>query len=72
MVYANTQTTRPVANVSGLHTSALSQTTTTAQTVNPQAQTTPTFNGIQRPRQPESTVKPVEINIPDFLKNSKR
>ena len=28
--------------------------------------------GIQRPVQPESTVKPVEINIPDFLKNSKR
>ena len=25
--------------------------------------------GIQRPRQPESTVKPVEINIPDFLKH---
>ncbi|MCD7708433.1 MAG: cell division protein FtsZ, partial [Clostridiales bacterium] len=25
--------------------------------------------GIQRPKQPESTVKPVEINIPDFLKN---
>ena len=30
------------------------------------------FTGIQRPKQPESTVKPVEINIPDFLKNSKR
>ena len=28
--------------------------------------------GIQRPAQPESTVKPVEISIPDFLKNSKR
>ncbi len=28
-------------------------------------------NGIQRPRQPESTVKPVEINIPDFLKPKK-
>ena len=28
--------------------------------------------GIQKPAQPESTVKPVEINIPDFLKNSKR
>ena len=28
--------------------------------------------GIQKPVQPESTVKPVEINIPDFLKNSKR
>ena len=32
----------------------------------------PSFSGIQRPRQPESTVKQVEINIPDFLKNSKR
>ena len=28
--------------------------------------------GIQKPVQPESTVKPVEINIPDFLKNSRR
>ena len=35
-------------------------------------QTTPTYTGIQRPKQPESSVKPVEINIPDFLKNSKR
>ena len=30
------------------------------------------YTGIQKPRQPESTVKPVEINIPDFLKNSRR
>jgi cell division protein FtsZ len=30
-----------------------------------------TYSGIQRPKQPESSVKPVEINIPDFLKNSK-
>ena len=28
--------------------------------------------GIQRPVQPESTVKPIEINVPDFLKNAKR
>ncbi len=35
-------------------------------------QQTPTYSGIQRPKQPESTVKPVEINIPDFLKNPKR
>lgn len=35
-------------------------------------QTTSTYTGIQRPKQPESSVKPVEINIPDFLKNSKR
>ena len=32
--------------------------------------TTPTFSGIQRPRQPESTVQPMDIKIPDFLKNS--
>ena len=35
-------------------------------------QATPTYSGIQRQKQPESSVKPVEINIPDFLKNSKR
>lgn len=28
--------------------------------------------GIQRPVQPQSSVQPVEINIPDFLKNSRR
>ncbi len=31
-----------------------------------------TYSGIQKPKQPESTVKPVEINIPDFLKNPRR
>ena len=35
-------------------------------------QQTPTFNGIQKPRQPESTVQQVDIKIPDFLKNSRR
>ena len=34
--------------------------------------TTPTFSGIQRPRQPESTVQPMDIKIPDFLKNSRK
>lgn len=34
-------------------------------------QQTPTM-GIQRPVLPQSNVQPVEINIPDFLKNSKR
>ena len=34
-------------------------------------QSVPTM-GIQRPVQPQSSVQPVEINIPDFLKNSKR
>ena len=36
------------------------------------AQQPTSFSGIQKPKQPESTVKPVEINIPDFLKNPKR
>ena len=50
----------------GLHTTATSGLHTAAQ---PQ-QTAPAhaYTGIQKPRQPESTVKPVEINIPDFLK----
>ena len=33
---------------------------------------TPPTMGIQRPVQPESTVKQVEINIPEFLKNPRR
>ena len=32
----------------------------------------PTFTGIQRPRQPESSVQQMDIKIPDFLKNSRR
>ena len=44
--------------------------TQTASSAN--AAPTPTFSGIQKPVQPSSTVKQVEINIPDFLKNSKR
>lgn len=35
-------------------------------------QTTTNYTGINRPRQPESTIKQVEINIPDFLKNPKK
>ena len=56
---------RPTTTVTGgLH--------TTQTTPRPATQPTTTFSGIAKPRQPESTVKPVEINIPDFLKNSKR
>lgn len=48
-------------------------TTTTTATPSQAAMTNPAYaTGIQKPRQPESSVKPVEINIPDFLKNSKR
>ena len=62
----------------GLHTSSVGATVRPATTPVAPAQNTTTVNnpaytsGIQKPRQPESTVKPVEINIPDFLKNSKR
>lgn len=42
----------------------------------PQAQapapSTSNYSGIQRPKPVESNVKPVEINIPDFLKNPRR
>jgi cell division protein FtsZ len=71
MRYDTQAVTRPTtagATVSGLHSTAgVARTTTPVQPA-----TNPNLNGIQRPRQPESTVKPVEINIPDFLKNSKR
>ena len=77
MVYPNQTAARPVSGMgtqstatAGLHTTATSGFHTAAQ---PQ-QTAPAhaYTGIQKPRQPESTVKPVEINIPDFLKNSRR
>ena len=32
----------------------------------------PTFSGIQKPRQPESSVQQMDIKMPDFLKNSRR
>ena len=35
-------------------------------------QSVPTFSGIQRPRQPESSVQQMDIKIPDFLKNTRR
>ena len=69
MVYPNQTAARPVSGMgtqstatSGLHTAAQPQQTAPAHA----------YTGIQKPRQPESTVKPVEINIPDFLKNSRR
>jgi cell division protein FtsZ len=50
-------------------------TTTINRPVTPQAQqpvTSTNYTSITKPKPPESTVKPVEINIPDFLKNAKR
>ena len=59
---------------SGLHTTA--RPVAPAQPVAPTAtpgmtQQAPAM-GIQKPVQPQSNVQPVEITIPDFLKNSKR
>ncbi|MBP3678172.1 MAG: cell division protein FtsZ [Agathobacter sp.] len=61
----------------GLHTAQAARPVAPAQPAAPTAtagmtqQAAPTM-GIQRPVQPQSNVQPVEINIPDFLKNSKR
>ena len=60
----------------GLHTTSTARPVTPVQPVAPTTagttqQPAPTM-GIQRPVQPQSNVQPVEINIPDFLKNSKR
>ena len=63
--------------------SALHTATSTARPVAPVQPVAPTATpgmtqqaapqmSIQRPVQPQSNVQPVEINIPDFLKNSKR
>ena len=38
----------------------------------PMQQPIPSFSGIQKPKQPESSVQPVDIKIPDFLKNSRK
>ncbi len=68
---------RSVMN-NGLHTAApTARPVAPAQPVAPTAtpgmtqQAAPQMS-IQRPVQPQSNVQPVEINIPDFLKNSKR
>ena len=41
-------------------------------TAQPQKPAAPTFSGIQKPRQVESSVQPVDIKIPDFLQNSRK
>lgn len=43
-----------------------------SQTPSQPASPSPMFSGIQKPRQPESTVQQVDIKIPDFLKNSRK
>jgi cell division protein FtsZ len=61
----NSGSTQPVAP-----TRPVTQAAPTSQA--PQAANPTLTSGIQKPRQPESSVKPVEISIPDFLKNSRR
>ena len=67
--YATQTPTRPVSG------STLGRTTgTAAPTYQPQGghgTVTPPLPGIQRPRQPESTVQQMDIKIPDFLKKHK-
>ena len=68
--YATQTPTKPVSG------STLGRTTgTAAPTYQPQGghgTVTPPLPGIQRPRQPESTVQQMDIKIPDFLKNSRK
>ena len=68
--YATQTPTRPVSG------STLGRTTgTAAPTYQPQGghgTVTPPLPGIQRPRQPESTVQQMDFKIPDFLKNSRK
>ena len=68
--YATQTPTRPISG------STLGRTTgTAAPTYQPQGghgTVTPPLPGIQRPRQPESTVQQMDIKIPDFLKNSRK
>ena len=59
---------------SGLHTTArpVAPAQPAAPTANPGMTQQAPAMGIQKPVQPQSNVQPVEITIPDFLKNSKR
>ncbi len=71
MVYPTQSAPRPTASVNP--TASVLHNTHSTQTAAPQpSQTGNPFGGIQRPARPEPSVKPVEINIPEFLKNSKR
>ncbi len=67
--YATRTTTTTAA--AGLQTAPATPVRPVAPTPAPTTGTS-TYTGIQKPRQPESTVKQVEISIPDFLKNTKR
>ncbi len=73
MVYPTQNAARPSAT-QGLLNRTATTTPVTNRPVNPEVKPSTQMPGIgiNVPKRPESTVKPVEINIPDFLKNSKR
>ena len=74
MVYPTQNATRPSAT-QGLLNRTAATTPVTSRPVTPDAKPASSQMpgiGINRPTPPTSNVKPVEINIPDFLKNSKR
>ena len=72
MVYPNTASAVRNATTTGIASFANTNQTTARPATPKPAPTASSYSGIQRPPKPESTVKPVEINIPDFLKNAKR
>ena len=73
MVYPTQNAARSTAT-QGLLNRTAATTPVTNRPVNPEVKPSTQMPGIgiNVPKRPESTVKPVEINIPDFLKNSKR
>ena len=73
MVYPTQNAARPSAT-QGLLNRTAATTPVTNRPVNPEVKPSTQMPGIgiNVPKRPESTVKPVEINSPDFLKNSKR
>ena len=74
MVYPTQNATRPSA-AQGLLNRTAATTPVTSRPVTSDAKPASSQMpgiGINRPTPPTSNVKPVEINIPDFLKNSKR
>ena len=73
MVYPTQNAARPSAT-QGLLNRTATTTPVTNRPVNPEVKPSTQMPGIgiNVPKRPESTVKPVEINIPDFLKNPRR
>lgn len=72
--YANSAPTRPVsgASMGRPMTTGTTAGYTGAGQMAGQPTPVPAFTGIQKPRQPESTVPQMDIKIPDFLKNSRK